>query len=131
LQWEVIEPGPDDEREINDVLELANPIGVGERRRGFIGWAGDVDYYCITGEGAAVTAKLAGVPEVDLVLRVVDRASGHSKEVNAHGPGEGERSERIAGADSGDTCFSVAASRTSPVPSHPEHPYVLELLEGA
>jgi eukaryotic-like serine/threonine-protein kinase len=131
LQWEVIEPGPDDEREINDVLELANPIGIGERRRGFIGWAGDVDYYCIAGEGAAVTAKLAGVPEVDLVLRVVDRASGHSKEINAHGPGEGERSERIAGADAGDTCFSVAASRTSPVHSHPEHPYVLELLEGA
>lgn len=130
LRWDIIEPGPEDEREINDVIELANPIGVGERRRGFVGWAGDVDYYCLSGNGGAMTARLSPIPDMDLVLRVVDRTAGTSTEINDHGPGEGERSRRISAPDATQTCFAVAASRTSPVASSAEHSYVLEILEG-
>jgi eukaryotic-like serine/threonine-protein kinase len=131
IRWDVIEPGPEDEREVNDALELANDIGLGERRRGFIGWAGDVDYYCLSQVGGAVMARVSGVPGVDLVLRVIDRAESRSTQIDDGGPGEGERSPRVAAAQAGHTCFAVAASRTSPEASNAEQTYVLEILEGA
>jgi eukaryotic-like serine/threonine-protein kinase len=130
IRWETVAAGPDDEREVNDALELANPIGAGERRRGFIGWAGDVDYYCLSADAASVVAKVSGVEDVDLVLRVVDRDKGRSRTVDDGGPGEGERSPVVAGARAEQTCFGLSVAHRSPRPANPSSPYVLEVLEA-
>src|SRR5690606_30286071 len=35
-----VTPGPEDEREVNESIELANTIELGARARGYIGWVG-------------------------------------------------------------------------------------------
>ncbi|MFW6052010.1 MAG: serine/threonine-protein kinase [Myxococcota bacterium] len=109
VRWEVVEPGPEDEREINDSLELANPIRPGESRRGFIGWAQDVDTFCLEDPSGEVVAVLEGVDDLDLVLRTVDRGRGTSRKVDRGGVGEGERSEVVTAGEAGSTCFEVSA----------------------
>jgi len=109
LRWSFIEPGPEDESEVNDSLALANELGIGERRRGYIGWSGDVDTYCLSGDPGTLRARLSGVADLDLVLQVVDRDHGRSVRVDDHGPSEGEDSDVIEDARAGRICFEVSA----------------------
>jgi len=110
ISWDFVQPGPQDEREVNDSLELAGTVGLGEVRRGFIGWAGDVDTYCLAEDGVSVVARVGAIRDVDLVLRVVDRGRASSIKIDERGVGEGELSEPIGRAMSGDTCFELSAA---------------------
>ena len=129
LTWHFIEPAADDESEVNDSLELANPIAIGARRRGYIGWSGDVDTYCVSGEPGSLRARLSAVQDVDLVLRVVDRDRGRSRSVDEGQTSEGEVSQVVADAHAGRVCFEVSAEEAAEgrAAGNPSVPYTLTL----
>ncbi len=128
IRWSFVTPGPEDEEEVNDSLELAGPVSVGVRRRGWIGWKGDVDTFCLAEDAVSVAASLDGVPGVDLVLRVVDRGTSTSRKIDARGAGEGERSEPIGRARAGETCFEISADDAEgSVASNADQAYVLRV----
>jgi len=129
LTWHFIEPAADDESEVNDSLELANLIAIGARRRGYIGWSGDVDTYCVSGEPGSLRARLSAVQDVDLVLRVVDRDRGRSRSVDEGQTSEGEVSQVVADAHAGRVCFEVSAEEAAEgrAAGNPSVPYTLTL----
>jgi len=129
LTWHFIEPAADDESEVNDSLELANLIAIGARRRGYIGWSGDVDTYCVSGEPGSLRARLSAVQDVDLVLRVVDRDRGRSRSVDEGQTSEGEVSQVVADARAGRVCFEVSAEEAAEgrAAGNPSVPYTLTL----
>jgi serine/threonine-protein kinase len=110
VEWGFVDLAAGDEREVNDSLELANPIDPGGERRGFIGWKGDVDHFCLSADSSPVRAVLEPVPNVDLVLRLVHRGDVRSFKVDEGGVGQGERSEAIEDATARYTCFEVSAA---------------------
>ncbi|MGB5698185.1 MAG: serine/threonine-protein kinase [Polyangiales bacterium] len=109
VRWRVLDDDPGFEREPNDSLELAEPIGLGAERRAWIGWRGDVDTFCLDQEGERVVAQVSALGEVDLVLRVVDRRTGRSAAYDEKGPGRGESSKTWRKAEAGQLCVEVSA----------------------
>ncbi|MFW6023874.1 MAG: serine/threonine-protein kinase, partial [Myxococcota bacterium] len=109
IRWDVVRPGSDDEREINDSPELANRVTPGDRRRGYVGWAGDVDFYCAASGGGEVVAAVSAVPELDLTLRVVSREGTPGERIDRAPAGEGEQTDPVDTDRPGGACFRVAA----------------------
>jgi serine/threonine-protein kinase len=131
IRWTAIDPGPEDEVEVNDSLELAGSITLGSRRRGWIGWRGDIDTFCLDDDAVAVTASVSGVPGLDVVLRVVDRATSTSRKVDQGGPGEPEQSDTVGRARAGETCFEISAADVpGAAASNPDERWTL-LVEAA
>jgi hypothetical protein len=131
VRWDMLEPGPNDEIEINDSLELAGGIRAGEWRRGFIGWKGDVDTYCLDDDAVSVVARVDAVPGMDVVLRAVERPSSTSTKIDEGGVGEPEITPPIGRARAGETCFEVSADTTEGgVSSSADEPYVLRIELG-
>ena len=128
IRWSIVEEGGDDETEINDSLELANAISVGASRRGFIGWSGDIDLYCLDEDAVGVVAEVSAIPNLDVVLRRVDRASSDSYKIDQRGAGEGERSASVPRAQARSTCFEVSADVSGGIPAAPLAPYTLRVL---
>lgn len=112
IEWSFVEDGEDDEVEVNDSLELANPIAAGGVRRGFIGWGGDVDHYCLSDDSEAVVAELSGIEDLDLVLRLVDRRRASSFSVDESDVGGVERSATHEG-HTDRTCYAVSVDDTA------------------
>ena len=111
IVWGFVEPQADEEREINDSLELATPIEPNGARTGFIGWAGDVDTYCLAADAPAVTAQVEAVATLDLVLRAVNRGTLVSRKIDDNGVGGSEQlTEPVRPAQSGQTCFEVSVT---------------------
>ena len=129
IRWDFVIPEPDEEQEVNDALELAGPIRLGESKRGHIGWGGDVDSWCLDGEGGDVVATVTAVEGLNLVLTAVDRVTARRTRVDAGGAGEGEQSEPIRDAAQGRTCFLVEADATQDhgAASEPAARYTLTL----
>lgn len=111
VSWRFVEPEDGDESEVNDSLELADPLEVGGAARGFIGWGGDEDVYCVASEAQGLVARLDAVATLDLVLERVDRVTGRVTRYDANGVGEGEVSDVIERAEAGAVCFEVSAHR--------------------
>jgi serine/threonine protein kinase len=96
--WRVLRPRASTvEKEPNDVPALATPLIAGRVMSGTIGKpraSGEPDFDCYRippGPGErALTAKVTGVPEVDLVLEVYDDAGRRLVKVNSGGPGASE-----------------------------------------
>jgi serine/threonine-protein kinase len=131
IQWNPVERQSGDEREPNDALELATPIAPGDARRGYIGWPGDLDYYCLDADAPRVVAKLAPVPELDLVLRKIDRVRASSHKTDEQGVGEGETAPAVRDAREGSTCFEVSVAPGNGERAAPEQRYVLRIRDGA
>jgi len=110
IRWAFLEPDEADEREVNDSLELAESISIGAPRTGYVGWEGDKDVFCADADGPAIVARLDGVPDVDLVLRVVDRLTASSTKIDAAPLGGGETSAVIPNVRRNGTCFEVSAA---------------------
>jgi serine/threonine-protein kinase len=117
LSWSEVDLAPEDEREVNDTVELAESIAPGEARRGFVGWQGDVDVFCLSRDAERAIAILEPVGTLDLVLRHLDPTTGRETIHDVGRLGEGERSAVIPRARAGSTCFSVAASAVGGAPS--------------
>jgi eukaryotic-like serine/threonine-protein kinase len=109
ISWDLVDPAEGEEREVNDSLEVADSVRVGEERRGYIGWAGDLDTYCLADDAPRVQAHVSGIPAVDMVLRSIDRAATTSRKIDAHTLGEPEESRVIENARANQTCFEVSA----------------------
>lgn len=109
VRWKLLAPDDGFEREMNDSLELAELIELGDERRGWIGWPGDVDTFCLNAEANGVVAQVSALAEVDLVLRVVDRRADRSGKYDDKGVGRGETSKTWRSAEAGKLCVEVSA----------------------
>ena len=109
VRWELLADDPTFERELNDSLELAEPLELGVERRAWIGWPGDVDTFCLDRDAERVIAQVSALAEVDLVLRVVDRRTERSRKIDDKGVGRGETSKEWRSADAGKLCIEVSA----------------------
>jgi len=109
VRWRLLDNDRAFEREFNDSLELAEPLGLGAERRGWIGWAGDVDTFCLSEDAKQVVAQVSALGEVDLVLRVVDRRTDRSGKYDDKGAGRGETSKTWRNAEAGKLCVEVSA----------------------
>ncbi|MEM9193357.1 MAG: hypothetical protein AAGF12_29550, partial [Myxococcota bacterium] len=113
ISWDYAEVAPEDEAEVNDSLELATRLAIGETRSGYVGWAGDLDNYCLSNNGTNLRATVSGVPGVDLVLRVVDRENHQSRKIDHADIGAGEESALIETGSADSTCFEVSVDLLS------------------
>jgi len=111
VSWRFVEPEERDEREVNDSVELAGEISMNGTVRGFIGWGGDEDVFCLQTEASDVVARLEAVASLDLVLRRIDRATGRATTFDEHGAGQGEVTDALEHAGAGRLCFEVSANR--------------------
>lgn len=108
VQWSLREADEGDEREWNDTLQQSEPLVLGSPRRGFIGWGGDVDTYCIS-TAAALNATLDPVATLDLQLTTF--IDGIDTLTNAAGHGEGEHVEVPAASAARRVCIQVSAAQ--------------------
>ncbi|MGB5810929.1 MAG: serine/threonine-protein kinase [Polyangiales bacterium] len=109
VRWEFRDADAGFETERNDSLELAESLPLGAERRGWIGWSGDVDTYCVGESADAVVAQVSGLEEVDLIVRVVDRQSERSRKIDDNGVGRGETSKTWRNVEAGNFCVEVSA----------------------
>jgi serine/threonine-protein kinase len=109
IRWRLLDDDETFESELNDSLELAEPLALGSERRGWIGWRGDVDTYCLSGDADRVVAQVSALAEVDLVLRVVDQRTDRSGKYDEKGAGRGETSKTWRNVEAGKLCVEVSA----------------------
>ena len=114
VRWELLDDDPTFERELNDSLELAEPLPLGVERRAWIGWPGDVDTFCLNQDAERVVAQVSALAGVDLVLRVVDRRTERSRKIDDKGVGRGETSKQWRSAEAGKLCIEVSADPLDP-----------------
>ena len=131
IRWSVQPHEEGTEQEVNDSLELANPLTAPGSVTGFLGWAEDVDLYCVP-EGAdptTVDVEVSALAGMDVVLRVVDRVIHGSRKIDEAQVGDPERAAGVE-ITPGRTCFEVSAN----VPTNalrraqPEEAYTLRLV---
>ena len=108
VRWRLLDEDDSFEREFNDSLELAEPLELGAERRGWIGWRGDVDTFCLSEDADRVVAQVSALAQVDLVLRVVDRRTDRSGKYDDKGAGRGETSKTWRNAEAGKLCVEVS-----------------------
>ncbi|MEO0325230.1 MAG: serine/threonine-protein kinase [Myxococcota bacterium] len=106
IEWRLRERTEGEEIEVNDDAQRAQRLALGESVRGYIGWGGDVDTYCVGESADAVLAEASGVDDMNLVLVAVDTVRGTRADQDAAGRGAGE-SLRLAPAYSGRSCVEV------------------------
>lgn len=129
VRWQFVTPDDDEEREVNDSLELAEPISVGESRRGYIGWGGDQDSFCLAEDAKNFVVHLEPVSTLDLVLELVDRESGYVRTIDEAPLGQGETSGIIDEGAAGTLCFVVSARRPKEgLGNDPDERYTLRLV---
>jgi len=109
VRWNPLPDDPAYERELNDSLERAESLGLGEERRAWIGWPGDVDTFCLADDADHVLAQVSALAEVDLILRVVDQRTERSRKVDDKGPGRGETGKPWRNITAGKLCIEVSA----------------------
>ena len=109
VRWRLLDEDDSFERELNDSLELAEPLELGAERRGWIGWRGDVDTFCLSEDAERVVAQVSALGQVDLVLRVVDQRTDRSGKYDDKGAGRGETSKTWRHVEAGKLCVEVSA----------------------
>ncbi len=98
--WNIVTPyelrvatqptGPEDEREPNDEVRLAQSIAAGERVRGRAGHSEDLDVFVLPPGAGPGIATLRGAPGLDLVLERLEATGGVAASADAAGEGSGE-----------------------------------------
>jgi serine/threonine-protein kinase len=131
IVWRYVEPAPDEELEVNDSFEIATEIALGSTRRGWIGWAGDVDTFCLEAAAPAVIARVDPPEGIDLAMRVVDRAGASSRRIDERGPGQHELVDGVS-LGSLPPCFEVSAVTTAGGrPADASAAYTIRVAGGA
>jgi serine/threonine-protein kinase len=109
VRWRLLDDDGTFEHELNDSLELAEPLALGVERRGWIGWRGDVDTFCLSEDAERVVAQVSALTGVDLVLRVVDQRTDRSGKYDNKGAGRGETSKTWRNVAAAKLCVEVSA----------------------
>ncbi len=131
IRWQIVTPEEGDEREVNDSIELAEPIRVGDTRKGYVGWGGDHDTFCLDEDASNVVARVEGVASLDLALEVVERPTSRVHSYDANAVGQGEVSAPLEDAAAGAVCFVVSAHRPKEgLGNDPDERYVLHVEHG-
>lgn len=125
IEWNLTQPEPGWEQEINDSLGRANTLALDAPLQARIGWGGDLDVYCVSETEGDVRLSVTALPEIDLVLRPMDREALRSHIVDEGGPGEPEATTLpVSGL-----CVEVSAKRNGPtVMSNPDVPYTIQVV---
>ena len=133
LRWQLRELDAEFETEQNDSLEQAESLALGEERRAWIGWPGDVDTFCLSEDAPNVVAQVSALAGVDLVLRVVDRRTERSEKRDAKGIDRGETSKTWRNAKAGKLCVEVSAdpSDAGSAAAQPDETYGVRFITGA
>ena len=132
VRWELLDDDGNFERELNDSLELGEPVELGTERRAWIGWTGDVDTFCLSEDAERVVAQVSSLAEVDLVLRVVDQRTGRSGKYDEKGAGRGETSKSWRNAKAGQLCIVVSADPRDDRgrPAQPDETYGVRFIRA-
>ncbi len=132
VRWELRDQDPDFEREMNDSLELAEPLPFRTDRRAWIGWPGDVDTFCLSEDAEAVVAQVSALAGVDLVVRMVDRRTDRSGKHDANGVGRGETTKTWRNATAGMLCVEVSANPRDDrsAPAQPDETYGVRFIKA-
>lgn len=132
IRWRRLDSDESFEHEPNDSLELAESIALGVERRGWIGWSGDVDTYCLSEEAERVLAQVSALAEVDLILRVVDQRADRSGKYDDTGVGRGETSKIWRSAESQTLCVEVSADARDENgrPAQPDATYGVRFIKA-
>ena len=121
-----LEPG--EESEPNDTFDRAERLEPSLPRRGLVGWAGDRDMFCFSRGEAPSSITITGVATLDLMLTLIDRRSGATREANARGVGEGEALEVKSLGPAAEPCVEVRARSTETIArADADHRYTLTL----
>jgi serine/threonine protein kinase len=127
IGFKFLSADPGRETEPNDNAELAEKLVAGTPRHGLLGWAGDVDLYCVSAPPHAFLVKLSAAGQLDTVLRLVDRQSAFTAEANRGGPGQPESLEVQKAL--AEPCIEVKVHQApGGVRADADHPYALELV---
>ncbi len=81
---------PGDENEPNDTFENPETLTPAAVRRGYLGWAGDRDVYCIAPQHLPARLSVEPVGALDLTLTITNRESNASRMVDEQGAAAGE-----------------------------------------
>ncbi|MBI2894049.1 MAG: protein kinase [Deltaproteobacteria bacterium] len=131
IHFELQTPSPAIESEPNDNLEQAGHVRPGESVEGYVGGRRDLDDFCVAGPvetGRTLSVRVTGVEEVDLVLRVVDRARSSSRVVDQGGTGFGESFSGIEISEGAELpCFEVGVRQGPGSRGNPWKPYSLSV----
>lgn len=120
-----------DEREINDTRALAERIEEGVARQGFIGWAGDVDVFCVASDLERAIVILEPIPTLDLKLQVEERHTDRVRTIDESGVGGTERVS-LSDVRAGSTCLFVSArEREGAAMSDASERYSLRIVRAA
>lgn len=131
ISWSTMRRGPHDELEWNDSPSQAESVileGGSAERVGFIGWNGDLDVYCLAPSSDPMTAELAPIPSLDLVLESI--VDGRETLVNERGRGEPEILIVPSSRDARRLCFRISAA-PGVQRGDATSPYTLRLASGA
>jgi serine/threonine-protein kinase len=112
ISYRFAELEPGEEAESNDNFDHAETLELSVPRHGFVGWAGDRDVFCFSRTLAPSSLSVSAVPKLDLVLTLVDRRSGITREANEKGVGEGEALDIKSLGASAEPCVEVSARST-------------------
>ncbi|MFK8000847.1 MAG: protein kinase [Polyangiales bacterium] len=124
IEWNLTQPEPGWEQEINDSLGRANTLAIDAPLQARIGWGGDLDVFCVSETEGDVRLSVTEIPEIDLVLRPMDREALRSHIVDEGGAGEPEATTLPASG----LCVEVSAKRDGPrVMSNPDIPYTIQV----
>ncbi|MFK7988094.1 MAG: protein kinase [Sandaracinaceae bacterium] len=111
IRASLVSRADDEEHEINDSPERAETLTLEAPRRGYIGWGGDEDVYCVSEPVEGVHFEVSGLPMVNLVLEQIDRRTGRVRRIDDGGVGESERGPAVDRAAADGLCWRVAAQR--------------------
>ncbi|MFT5356107.1 MAG: tRNA A-37 threonylcarbamoyl transferase component Bud32 [Polyangiales bacterium] len=125
VQWRLTQPEPGWEQEINDSLGRSNALAIDAPIQARIGWGGDLDVYCVSETEGDVRLSVTAIPEIDLVLRPMDREALRSHIVDEGAIGEPEATTLPARG----LCVEVSAKRDGPkVMSNPNQTYTIQVV---
>ena len=132
IRWSLLDADGAFERELNDSLELSEPLALGAERRGWIGWRGDVDTFCLAEDAERVVAQVSALAGVDLVLRVVDQRTDRSGKYDEKGTGRGETSKPWRNVEAAKLCVEVSADARDEdgSPAQPDETYGVRFIKA-
>ena len=97
VAWNLLRrrPPPTEELEPNDEPRRATPLMPDVVMRGYLGKRlqpehSDLDFFALSGRGAALEAQVTGVPGIDLMLELFDGEGHRLLQANTAGEGAGE-----------------------------------------